>query len=74
MERVKKALAENGKSHIYIDEKTLSTKDASMSAYLMDHFRSFHPDQVSLCGAIGIEAPADLIEDPEIPERVVHPL
>jgi hypothetical protein len=48
MEMVKKTLAENGKSHIFIDEKTLSTKDTSMSAYLMDHFRSFHPEQVCL--------------------------
>jgi len=47
MEKVKKALAENGKSHIFIDETTLSTKDISTSEYLRDHFRAFHPKQVS---------------------------
>ena len=47
IENVKKALAENGKSHIFIDEKGLSTKDVSTSEYLRDHFRAFHPRQVS---------------------------
>lgn len=51
--QVQKALADNGKSHIFIDEKTLSTKDVSTSEYLRDHFRAFHPRQVShpyICG------------------------
>ena len=48
LEKVKLALAANGKSHIFIDEKTLSTKDANMTIYLRDHFRSFHPAQVSV--------------------------
>lgn len=47
MEKVKRALAENGKSHIFIDEMTLSTKDLSTAEYLRDHFRAFHPKQVS---------------------------
>jgi histone-lysine N-methyltransferase SETD1 len=71
MEKVKIALAQNGRSHIYIDETSLSTRDTSMSEYLRDHFRAFHPKQVSYFQTERKEE-SRLMIDPVESERVVH--